>query len=132
VVIGTPIKDSATTNVYFRFNSDTGSNYNFTFVSAEGSSFAKYSGNVTSQSSYKLANGGVVRFDNASFVSHLMDYTQTNKQKHGLTRIGSPNRDISQLGAFRWASTSAINTLLIYADATMDAGSNFQLFGIAG
>ena len=129
VVIGTPIKDSATTDVYFRFNSDT-SNYNFTFMSAEGNS--KYSGDSTSQSSYKLANAGVVRFDNAAFVSTVMDYTQTNKHKHGLTRIGSDNRDITQLGAFRWADTSAISTLLIYADATMDAGSNFQLFGIAG
>jgi hypothetical protein len=130
VIIGTPIKDSATTNIYFRFNSDTGSNYNYTFMGSNGSS--KNFGSSTNQDTYQLSNVGVVRFDNAAFSSTIMDYTQTDKHKSGVTRVGSDNRDNAEAGAFRWADTSAISTLLIYADATMDAGSNFQLFGIAG
>jgi hypothetical protein len=62
----------------------------------------------------------------------IFDYSATDKHKGFLIRSGHPAFQVSLYGA-RWASTSAITSLVIpsLAGGDFQAGSTFALYGIA-
>lgn len=60
----------------------------------------------------------------------IFDYAVTDKHKSGLIRYGDSG-NFAAAAAFRWASTSAINSIQFYlGTGTFAAGSTFSLFGI--
>jgi hypothetical protein len=62
----------------------------------------------------------------------VFDFATTDKHKSNLVRVDVASSETAAL-AGRWASTSAINTILIYTNATnFNAGSTFSLYGIEG
>lgn len=66
---------------------------------------------------------------------HFMDYAATDKHKTILCRSGagsSASGNFIWAYAQRWASTSAINSLLVITSSnTMAAGSTLSLYGVA-
>jgi hypothetical protein len=64
-------------------------------------------------------------------IAQIMDYAQTNKHKTFLIRAGSSYNPTSAY-AVRWASTSAITSLVIPATTggNFSAGSTFNLYGV--
>ena len=105
-----------------RFNSDSGSNYNFVYMRGTGSSAQSNSGTVT----YELIDTGAYDLCRVQ----IMDYSATDKHKSMLNRSDrSSARTVAR--ACRWANTSAITTVSITgATGNFDAGSTFYLYGI--
>lgn len=105
-----------------RYNSDTGSNYNFVRMFADGSS--AYSNAYTNQNSNDIGIGGAN--GNVSILQ-IMDYSATDKHKSSLSRSNDPSYVWAH--AHRWANTSAITAVQIYG-STFSTGSSFYLYGI--
>jgi hypothetical protein len=59
-----------------------------------------------------------------------MDYSATDKHKTGLHRYGIPSDSVLTT-ATRWASTSAVTSLLVFPrTGSFNIGSTFNLYGI--
>ena len=114
-------------SVLLRFNGDSGSNYPAVVMEGNGSS--------ASSSSY-TSSGVVTAYTISSPVSNsvtqIMDYSATDKHKTVLSRKNTSSIVLGAL-ATRWANTSAITSILCLIDsgATFNAGTTFNLFGIA-
>jgi hypothetical protein len=116
---------SAEGDLLLRFNSDSGSNYNFVYM--YGSFNGAISGASSSQTS---ALAGVVSTAVSSTIAQIMDYSATDKHKTVLTRT---NRipDIVLANAARWANTAAITTVLAFpASGTFSSGMTISLYGV--
>lgn len=113
-------------NTWFRYNGDTGSNYNGVVMSSQG-------GNITSSSYSNNGVGFVGSTENGAIGNltvNIFDYAQTDKHKTAVSRNSvSPNNVSSRV--LRWASTSAITSINIQTDGgTWAAGATFSLYGI--
>jgi hypothetical protein len=114
------------TNVdaFLYFNSDTTeANYRFVSMQGDGSSAASVASN--------LPNWGFIGTTRGVLISHIMDYSATDKHKTTLTRN---NFSANTVRAFarRWANTAAITTVQLNANAqSWQTGSTFALYGIA-
>ena len=125
VLVVSPIATGGDFNSNIRINSDTGSNYSRVGMSGDGETATSFSataafilGVIASTSSPPTL--GVYNF---------MDYSATDKHKTIISRYANPSA--TSAFAFRWANTSAINNLEIYASANNFAsGSTFYLYGI--
>jgi hypothetical protein len=113
------------TNVdaFLYFNGDTAANYSFVSMAGDGSS-------ATSVAS-SLANWGFIGTTRGNLISHIMDYSATDKHKTTLTRN---NFSANTVRAFarRWANTAAITSVQLNANTqSWQTGSTFALYGIA-
>ena len=116
---------------YLRFNGDTGNNYNRVGMAGQGSG----SGTSFANSNQNALDVGAVVTSASTFIYQIMDYSATDKHKTVLARMNSADVSANQpvaAGAYRWASTSAINTILLYPDSNAyAAGTTFSLYGVA-
>jgi len=126
--------NSASTNAFLRINSDSGSNYAWHYLSANGSSVS--SSAAASQSSVLFnsqSNGTANAF--GSSVIDVLDYSAITKNK--TVRIAtSRSAPFNNIGLWSglWADTSAV-TALSFANTNSTsfvAGSRFSLYGIKG
>jgi len=108
-------------------NNDAG---NASLIYMDGSGSSTASGTATNISIYYIAPGPAANTIVMS-TTDIMDYSATDKHKTFLTRAGSSYNPVSAY-ASRWASTSAITSLVIYPNIGGDfsAGSTFALYGI--
>lgn len=118
------ITRSGANNVNMRFNADNGANYNRVVMT----------GNGTSASSGSTANASTAPISSSSIVSpfitvQILDYSATDKHKTFLARTNEASVE-TDARATRWASTSAINAIQVYASNNFLAGSSFYLYGI--
>jgi hypothetical protein len=117
-----------------RFNGDTAANYNMLTMAGDGSnaSSALSSNNTFAMIGWTGSIGTTA--SGTTIVTAIMDYATTDKHKSFLTR--SSNAGII-VDAFvnKWASTSAINTILIKANGIGSGnwaiGSTFALYGVS-
>jgi hypothetical protein len=66
-----------------------------------------------------------------TMITHIMDYSATDKHKTALSRRGSASFSNVQMNASRWANTAVINILSVLStDNTFAAGSTFNLYGV--
>jgi hypothetical protein len=109
-----------------RLNSDTGSNYSFTYIIGNGSSAFSNRGSNTSNGIV----GGVNDSGRSMSICHFNNYSNTNTYKTFIARINRP----SLVAAFvnLWRSNSAISTIYLYPDSSKSfaAGFTFTLYGI--
>lgn len=111
---------------YLQFNSDTGTNYNYVFLRGNGSTATSVqNGNDT----YAQLNWLGISA-NGVLITHLLDYSTTNKHKLWLARTGTATTS-TELASGRWASTSAISTIVAYPGVTWSAGTTFALYGVS-
>jgi hypothetical protein len=117
---------------FFRFNADTGNNYNHVFMSVINT------GNVSASGTRTYLETNID--DTTIFTRNqlqIFDYAQTDKHKSGLMTEGLASYAVFRR-ALRWASTSAITTISVTAadrlgSGTPDnfaAGSTFCLYGV--
>jgi hypothetical protein len=118
---GTTNNDS---NSNFRFNSDTGSNYSRIYAFREASVASG-----ADAGTYLPVFG--LRTTLGVSISHIMDYSATDKHKTILTRSNSTD-NLVWMSAGRWASTSAINTIQLNAfSGNFAVGLVISLYAIA-
>jgi hypothetical protein len=117
------------TDLYLRVNSDTGTNYSYTYLSANGTS--ALSGRVTSTANVRMGYYGLPQstFDYVS-TTHIMNYANTTTFKTWLTRSNAASKGVDGIVAL-WRSTSAITRLDVRAASdNFGIGSTFTLYGI--
>ena len=116
------------------FNGDTGTNYPLVNMEGDGGSSqsrAPSSGpylyvNLDTEFSSSATRPGLSQIS-------IFDYSATNKHKSILIRNAVAEKGTEAIAA-RWASTSAITSMLIsmWNAGSFAAGSTFKLFGIHG
>jgi hypothetical protein len=117
---------AAESRLHLRFNGDSGNNYNFVrAVGYSGGTFSDTSSNVS-----EIRN--TIEFNlRGPGISHIMDYSATNKHKTVLQRGNSKTGDEPSMGAGRWANTAAITSIFCGLNtSTFSSGSRFDLYGV--
>jgi len=117
------------TEMFMRFNGDTGSNYNT--VRMQGSGSVTGSASTSNATGARLnGNGDIMTNFSFNAVIQVMDYSATDKHKSALSRTNSSNG--VDACAVRWASNTAINSVTVYpASGSFEVGSTFSLYAIA-
>lgn len=110
-----------------RFNSDTGSNYSYTWMRGNGTAASS-----SRSSNQTFAYGGEDVTTSATFSAFQMqiqNYSNTTTNKSSLVRndpAASETRAIINL----WRSTSAITSITLFVDNNFGVGTSFTLYGI--
>lgn len=130
IIVITARQTSGTGQNQLRFNSDSGGNY--ANVSMEGTGAVAQSAYASTNAWWYINyNNGDLDSSFTTSIVNIFDYAQSNKQKTGLSRGNSMGSGTSVgANAHRWASNSAINTILIQASGTYAAGSSFYIYGL--
>ena len=123
-------------DLYMRFNSDSGSNYNWHFVYGDGGSAATSNGvpaNYIDALRTTGASSGTSRF--GAGVIDILDYANTNKYKTARILTGQ-DQNGSGLVIFisgAWRNTAAITSLsFYYPTGSIAQYSQLALYGIKG
>jgi len=111
------------------FNSDNGSNYSRTILGTNGSS--TYSARSSSATNARFNYSEPINSDgNTIFIINIMDYSNTTTFKTAISR-GDRGATSTVAIVNLWRSTSAINNIQFFTDATnFAAGSIITLYGI--
>lgn len=122
---------SAATDPWIRINSDTGTNYSWTWLAGNGGAvYSEKSGG----SDTKLYYSAISQIQNNVHLIqfNFMNYSNTTTFKKVLWRESDASTE-SGATIGLWRSTSAINTIEISLDSsrTYSAGSTFDLYGIS-
>ena len=125
VLIAT-IKATSTFNVRMQFNSDTGSNYSFTYVLGDGS--GTESGR--SSNAVSLDTGGVNTDKFGVLTYSIQNYSNSTTYKTVVNRSSEASKFTAAYVGL-WRSTSAITTIKLFpTTSTFASGSTFTLYGI--
>jgi hypothetical protein len=110
--------------VQVSFNGDTtAANYPVTYADGDGS--GRSSGLDTTNRRFALIYPA-----RTNFISHIMDYSTTDKHKTFLNRINGPSNVVA-INAGRWANTAAITSITIATGANaFGATSTVSLYGV--
>ena len=116
---------SSVTNLAMQFNSDTGSNYSYTYLLGDGSS-ASSSSNTSQTSGYLTAI-----YDNRTICNiSIMNYSNSTTYKTYLARLSAAAYQTSAMVGL-WRSTSAISSVKILKLSGGNMTGNATLYGIA-
>ena len=127
-------QDTGADNLYFRLNSDSGTNYSFTTLNGNGTANTNRVTNSTFGrfAWYAAPNNAVPNWIGRV---QFMNYSNTTTYKTilGRTDIAGVTYSGTEATVNTWRSTSAINSITLYWGGTDSwaAGSNFTLYGIA-
>ena len=114
-----------------QFNSDTGSNYSFTYLGGNGTTAS--SGRASNDDRIRIQ--GITGIDANNFypvIMSIQNYSNTTTYKTCLIRTNEASALQAEVGL--WRSTSAINAIRIVAYGNTEenwaTGSTFTLYGI--
>lgn len=128
LVMSVKLSTSGLTDVDYRFNGDTGSNYSRTWV--EGNGTGTGTGRESNQTSMAIAG----YYDSTNWttqVTHFFNYSNTTTYKTAINRE-STNYGNTGAKVGLWRSTSAINEISVFpkSSKSFSSGSTFSLYGI--
>ena len=118
-------------NPKFRINSDSASNYSYTYLMGDGTSASSSRLSNVLYGELSLRGGSLLstNFSNNS-ITHFMNYSNTTTNKTILGRSNDAGVS-TELGVNLWRSTSAITTIEVLITSNAFAiGSTFNLYGI--
>lgn len=128
------VSSSAAGSWYMRFNGDSGANYTNHWLAGSGSA-ASAGGNTGRYSIAGLiTKGGVATYPSVGIID-VLDYTSTTENKVGRYFAGADNNSTGgsiELTSGVWLNTSAITSLTLYYDYTLNSGTTIALYGIKG
>jgi translation elongation factor P/translation initiation factor 5A len=128
LVLVMDIKTTTTGRPEMQINSDTSSNYSKVIMTGDGTSATSTSGTSLTNIDFDTVTGAST--ENQLRIWQFMDYSATDKHKTILNRSNRAGARVNA-GAARWASTSAITTILLTCSTgNFDTGSTFYLYGI--
>ena len=123
VLISDSTVASGSDGVRLRFNSDSGSNYSFTYMYGNGSSALSGRGTNSTSGDYNFI--GTARSVN---VCHIQNYSNSTTYKNYLSRGNGGDIVIAYVGL--WRNTNAITNIEIIGASNLNTGSMFTLYGI--
>lgn len=119
---------SSGTNVYARFNGDTGSNYSVTRIVGNGSTATSdRNSNYTSLQTFM----GYYDTTVGTSIMQVMNYANTTTYKTALARYNYTTNEVTAAVGL-WRSTAAINSITILTSnaATFPSSTTFTLYGM--
>jgi hypothetical protein len=123
---------AAAANMFVRVGNgslDTGSNYSLTQIVGSGTSAS--SSRLSSQAEIKITEGLFVNTnEQCNIIMNFQNYSNTTTNKTLLSRANSAAIGV-QAQVSLWRSTSAINTISVYASQNFNTGTTISLYGIA-
>lgn len=122
---------SALNGMRMRINSDTGTNYSYLAIYADSSTASSYAtGNADYIDVGSLGQTSSLPTPNTI---QIMSYANTNVNKTLVSQYGKGGT-ISYGLVGCWRSTSAVTSILLYRDLTINlkTGTIFRLWGVAG
>jgi hypothetical protein len=137
---GTHRSDAASSGnnvgLYMRFNSDTGSNYNWHELAGNGSGTLAYgqADSGINASPHGPRSGDTANVFNAEVID-ILDYTDTNKNTTTRALAGDDLNGSGwiHLSSGLWRNTAAITTITLFVESSNIAQySSFALYGIKG
>jgi len=127
-------KNTAGVDYVLRYNGDSGSNYRGHVLYGDGATpFSANTFGGTYTGNDIAFNGGTTYF--VSFVTDILDYTNTNKNKtlRGLYGVDENGSGQIALVSGLWMNTAAVTSITITAvSGTFSQYSSFALYGIRG
>ena len=121
---------ATTSDIQYRFNGDTATNYSWTYLEGDGS--IATSGRYSSIAFGRWTYGAYLSTTanaNTTKVS-VQNYSNTSTYKTNIARSNNAGLAVNALVGL-WRSTSAINSIEIYVNASYFlAGTTFTLYGI--
>ena len=124
---------ATTAPIVINFNNDTGTNYSWTFLYANGSTVGSsrgtndnyiYTADISAVGSTSFAGFGILTME-------FNNYSNTNTFKTTLSKVSSPNAFVESVCGL-WRNTSAITTIKISENTGNNfvIGSTFTIYGI--
>jgi hypothetical protein len=130
IVLVCSVTNTTTQALYARFNGDTATNYSATYMYGDGSSASSSRQTTNDKLLLGAVAAGLSSTNPTVFISNIQNYSNTTTNKTVLTRASLGSGEVDAVVG-RWASTSAISTILIYpSGGTLQTGSTFTLYGI--
>ena len=122
-------------NVYLRFNSDTGSNYALHWLEGDGSSVssAAFTSQIRIQIRRALPRDGATANSFGASVIDILDFADSNKYTtiRALGGVNTASNSNIALGSGLWMNTNAITSLeLASSSSDFAIGSRFSLYGV--
>lgn len=113
-------------NIFIRFNGDASNAYTYVQAYGTGSSAAS-----STSSGGETADASGVFYTSQTVATYdFMDYSATDKHKTNVNR-GSAASNLVIMSAGRWASTSAITSIVVsHGSGSYASGTVFSLYGI--
>ena len=124
VTTGTPV-------LYFRLNSDTGSNYSHTHLGGNGSAAQSGRGSNENIGWAGFSLSGAPNDISGTALVHFMNYSNTTTNKTIIGRCGAAGRE-ADTSVTLWRNTGAITSIAftLSNSTTFLSGSTFTLYGI--
>lgn len=118
--------------IIFNLNNNFSGPYAHTSMEGNGSSSSSSSTSSSGDGNFTLTYNTLNATARTQGMLHLLDYSDTSKEKTFLGRIGNPLLSTSMI-AGHFGSTAAINRVRIssWDGSSFASGSNFQIYGIA-
>jgi hypothetical protein len=111
-----------------RLNSDTGTNYSYTYLSGDGSSAT--SGRYATQNFIPINWISPSTTITTATLTNINNYSNTTTYKTVLTRSNNANTGTDAIVSL-WRNTAAITTILLFSSSgNILSGSTFTLYGI--
>jgi hypothetical protein len=116
---------SGDSGIDVRFNSDSGSNYSYTYIYGDGTTAV--SGRASNTSA---ASGGRSGPNGSTAIFYLQNYSNSTTYKTMLSRGGNAGA-LTIAVVSLWRSTSAITSVTLSMGSNFTSGSTFTLYGIS-
>lgn len=119
-------------DVKLQFNSDTATNYSIHYTQGNGT--AASAAGLASQTYIEIGITGTTTSPSV-FITDILDYTNTNKNKTVRSWLGYDNNGSGYAIFFSglWRSTAAITSITLTAfSGNFNANSRFSLYGLKG
>ena len=125
---------SSDSDVWMRFNSDTGSNYASHRIYGDGSSAAVGASSTSTKIDFGARSSASNTYP-APTIIDILDYKNTNKYKTSRSLFGwdANGSGYIMFSSGLWQSSSAITTILLLPQVgSFQAGTHAALYGIKG
>jgi hypothetical protein len=129
LVLVTSVKLSsggAAGSIEMQYNSDTATNYSYTYISGSGATAS--SGRGSNYTAAVFGQGG--NSSNSEFavsIAHILNYANTTTYKTTVSRANESSTNVQSWTSL-WRSTAAISTIKVQSNFA--TGSMFTLYGI--
>jgi hypothetical protein len=118
-----------------RFNGDTGSNYAYHYLLADGASVYTYGLGSQTSGWFGFTPYSTTNFAMGTNIIDILDYANTSKNKTIRTLGGNDRNGAGSMALVSglWVNTAAINSIVITATSfNFIENSSFALYGIKG
>lgn len=127
ILVVNGVVSSGTSNLNLRFNSDSGSNYSYTQLAADGATVL--SSRQTNSTYARVDYYGYLSTTRSIHIVHIMNYSNTTTFKTAISRANNTSNGLSAVVNV-WRSTAAINSVSSANVTDLGSGSVITLYGI--